>query len=254
MHPSPSLHYVAPLLEQRRKRHRRARRLWGISALLLGLGLLLGGGWVTLHRVPRATPQAAVVAPAVPPTPPVGATATRARPVEPLGEHPVLLGAEAWSFQACQTLSPRRTGRTPGEDCNAGGLPRPWETTMPTRTPGVLALTGQEPGAIERPGAPASTTPPRLPGRAALSPPRLSATSCKAMPCPAAPAGRRPPPAPARLTTGRRPQATRSAGTRQPVRPVPPQRHVSAYGPPVLGEPERLLVSPAGPERLLVSP
>ena len=42
-------------LEQRRRRHRRTRRLWG-TGLLLGLGLLLGGGWVLLRLVPGPRP------------------------------------------------------------------------------------------------------------------------------------------------------------------------------------------------------
>jgi hypothetical protein len=49
MRPSPSLHYVSTLLAQRRRRHHRARRLWGTSLTLLGLGLLLVGWWVTLR-------------------------------------------------------------------------------------------------------------------------------------------------------------------------------------------------------------
>ncbi len=253
MHPSPSLHYVRPLLEQRRRRHRRTRRLWG-TGLLLGLGLLLGGGWVLLRLVPRSAPQAAVVAAPVVPAPPAGATEPRAIPGEPRWERPVFLAPDVWQPQGCQTLPPWRVACAPDDGFDAGQPLRPWHATASSRRPGALALSTQGPVAMPMPGALAGTTPPGLPARATPPPPRLSVPACKGTPCPAAPAVRRPPPVPARLTAGQKPQAMQLASPRTPVRPVTPQRHVSAYGPTVLREPERLLVSPAEPEGLLLSP
>jgi len=64
MRPSPSLAYVSTLLDQRRRRHRRVRRLWYASLGLLGLGLLLGGWWVTcclVHRSASAAPAVSLV-------------------------------------------------------------------------------------------------------------------------------------------------------------------------------------------------
>ena len=93
MRPSPSLYYVSTLLEQRRRRHHRAQRLWGIGLTLLGLGLLLVGWWVTLRLAPSATPQAAAVSPAGLPALPSGAPGLRRIAVEPRWEGPVLPGA-----------------------------------------------------------------------------------------------------------------------------------------------------------------
>ena len=253
MHPSPSLHYVTPLLEQRHRRHRRTRRLWG-TGFLLGLGLLLGGGWVILRLVPRSAPQAVVVAPTVGPAPPAGATEARSIPGVPRWERPVFLAPDVWQPLGCQTLPPWRVACTPDAGVDAGQPLRPWHATAPSRRPGARALSTPGPVAMPMLGALAGTTSPGLPARATPPPPRLSVPACKGTPCPAAPAVRRPPPVPARLTAGQQPQALRLASPRKPVKPVPPQRHVSAYGPTVLGEPERLLVSPAEPERLLVSP
>ena len=87
----------------------------------------------------------------------------------------------------------------------------------------ALALAGQEPGALARPGALANPTPPMRPVRATPPAPPVAAASCGTSSCPAAPAGRRPPPVPARLTAGRRLPALRPAGLRQPVPPVPPK-------------------------------
>src|SRR2546430_2521928 len=100
MRPSPSLHYVATLLDQRRRRHHRVRRLWSIGLLLLGLGLPLVGWWGTCRLAPRAAPPAAARAGAVEPTRPAGTRGIsleprprrrrpgpegRGRPVPPLG-------------------------------------------------------------------------------------------------------------------------------------------------------------------------
>src|SRR5712691_9932558 len=60
MRPTPSLAYVSTLLDPRRRRHHRVRRLWYAGLGLLGLGLLLGGWWVTRRLVPRSAPTAAV--------------------------------------------------------------------------------------------------------------------------------------------------------------------------------------------------
>jgi len=49
MRPSPSLAYVSTLLDQRRRRHHRVRRLWYAGLCLLGLGLLLGGWWMIVY-------------------------------------------------------------------------------------------------------------------------------------------------------------------------------------------------------------
>ncbi|HSX82763.1 MAG TPA: hypothetical protein VLQ80_29905, partial [Candidatus Saccharimonadia bacterium] len=62
MRPAPSLAYVSTLLDPRRRRHHRARRLWYAGLGLLGLGLLLGGWWVTRRLVPRSAPAATAVA------------------------------------------------------------------------------------------------------------------------------------------------------------------------------------------------
>ena len=253
MHPTPSLHYIVPLLAQRRRRHRRVRRLWG-TGLLLGLGLLLGGGWVIRGLVPKATPPPAVVAPAVVPASPDGTTAPRVRSVAPPGEPPGLLAAGPRPSRACQTLSPGRAVCPPGVGGDVEEPPPLWAVTPPARPPGVPALTGQEPGTLARPRALANPTPSVRPVRATPPAPPVAAASCGTSSCPAAPAGRRPPPVPARLSAGRRLPALRPAGLRQPVPPVPPQGLAAAYGPPSLGEPERLLVSPPEPAPLLLGP
>jgi hypothetical protein len=91
MRPSPSLHYVSTLLEQRRRRHHRARRLRGTGLLLLGL--LLVGWWGTLRLAPRPAPLA--VAPAGEPAWPAGAPGRRVMAVEPRWECPVVRESEA---------------------------------------------------------------------------------------------------------------------------------------------------------------
>ena len=113
MRPSPSLHYVSTLLDQRRKRHHRARRLWGAGLGLLGCGLLLVGWWVTLRFPPQSTPPAGVMPPVVVPAPSSGATGTPVLPREPLWGRPVLLEPGAPQDHPCQTRPPWRVACTP---------------------------------------------------------------------------------------------------------------------------------------------
>jgi len=244
MRPSPSLHYVSTLLDQRRRRHHRARRLWGTGLTLLGLGLLLVGWWVTLRLPPRFAPQAAAVAPAVVPAPPSGATGTRVLPVEPRWGHPVLLELGARQDRACQTLPPWRAA-CPPVDVFAPEVPTlPWRATEPSRMPWELALPGRGPLPLQTAGALSGPRPPGLPERVDHLPQPLSSPSCGAAPCPAAHAVGRPEPVRARLTQGRRPRVLRPAGPRRPARPVPPQRRVSDYVPTIPSEPETLIASP----------
>ena len=140
-------------------------------------------------------------------------------------------------------------------DGPCGGVPHPARA----RTGACPHAEGAGPGraGARRAGeAGALATPPPSvrPVRATPPAPPVAAASCGTSSCPAAPAGRRPPPVPARLIAGRRLPALRPAGLRQPGPPVPPQGLAAAYGPPSLGEPERLLVSPPEPAPLLLGP
>jgi hypothetical protein len=234
MRPSPSLHYVSTLLNQRRRRHHRAQRLWGISLLLLGLGLLLAGWWGTRRLAPRVAPQAAAVAPAVVPARPARATGTRVIPQEPHWGHPVLLEPEACQACACPTLAPWQAACTPSAVVDPGCPPPPWCVMEPLRRPWEQALPERGLLPLQTAGALSDPTPPGLPAREDHPPAPLFSPACGAAPCPAAHAVGRPAPSHAR----------RPAGPRRPARPVPPQRRVSDYEPAVLAEPERLTVSP----------
>jgi len=244
MGPSPWLHYVSTLLDQRRRRHHRARCLWGTGLTLLGLGLLLVGWWVTFRLSPRVAHQAAAVAPAVVPALPSGATGTRVLPMEPRWGPPVLLELGARQDRACQTLPPWRAACSP-VDVVAPEVPTlPWRATEPSRMPWELVLPGRRPVPLQTAEAPSGPKPPGLPERVDRPPQLLSSPSCGTTPCPAAHAVGRAQPVPARLTKGRRPRALRPAGPRSAARPVQPQRRVSDYVPTIPSEPERLAVSP----------
>jgi hypothetical protein len=216
MRPSPSLHYVSTLLDQRRRRHQRARRLWGAGLGLLGGGLLLVGWWVTLRLPPKSPPPAGVIPPVVVPVPASGATGTRGLPREPLWGRPVLLEPGTPQDHPCQTLPPWRVACTPVDVFASEFSPLP--------LPAVGTLSGPRP-----PGLPESGDRP---------PPLLASPSCGATPCPTGPDVRRPEPGPVRRPKRRRPRALR------PARPVHPQRPVSDDVPPALAEPERPAVSP----------
>jgi hypothetical protein len=241
MRPSPSLHYVSTLLDQRRRRHHRARRLRGTGLMLLGLGLLLVGWRVTLRLSPSSTPQAAAVSPAVVPARPSGATGTRIISVEPRWGRPVLLELGACQGCACQTLSPWRTACTPGDVVAPGCPTLPWCTTAPAQRPWELALPERGPLPLQTGGALSDPTPPGRPARGDHPPELLSSPSCEAAPCPAAHAVGRPASSHTRQPQRRR---LRPDGPRRPAQPVPPQRRVSDYEPPFFAEPERLTASP----------
>ena len=249
MRPSPSLHYVSTLLDQRRRRYHRAQRLWGTGLLLLGL--LLVGCWGTLRLSPSATPQAAAISPAELPARPSGAPGMRRRAVEPHWGRPVLLEPEVCQDCACQTLAPWRPACTPGNVVAPGCPTLPWCTPEPAPRPWELAL--PERGALPVPtgGALAALPPPGLPARGDHPPVPLSSPACEAAPCPAVHAAGRPESSHAQQPQRRGPRGRRSAGPRRPVPPGPPQRRVSDYAPPFLAEPERLT---AEPERLTASP
>jgi len=92
MRPSPSLAYVSTLLDQRRRRHHRVRRLWYAGLGLLGLGLLLGGWWVTLRWFPRSAHAATAVFLVRLPALPCGATGPGGASAARRWEGPTLLG------------------------------------------------------------------------------------------------------------------------------------------------------------------
>src|SRR2546427_2455968 len=138
MRPSPTLHYVSTLLDQRRRRYHRAQRLWGTGLLLLGL--LLVGCWGTLRLSPSATPQAAAISPAELPARPSGAPGMRRRAVEPHWGRPVLLEPKVCQDCACQTLAPWRPACTPGNVVAPGCPTLPWCTPAPAPRPWELAL------------------------------------------------------------------------------------------------------------------
>src|SRR2546425_793669 len=117
MLPCPSLHYVATLLDQRRRRHHRVRRLWSIGLLLLGLGLPLVGWWGTCRLAPRAAPPAAARAGAVEPTRPAG---TRGISLEPRGEHPAFLELQACHACPCLPRAPGQAVCTPSDGVDLG--------------------------------------------------------------------------------------------------------------------------------------
>jgi hypothetical protein len=244
MRPSPSLHYVSTLLDQRRRRHHRARCLRGTGLMLLGLGLLLMGWWVTFRLSPSSTPQAAAVSSAGVPARPSGATGMRMISVEPHWERPVLLEPGACQDCACQTLSPWRTTCTPGDVVALGCPMLLWCTTAPVQRPRALTLSEPEPLPVQTGGALSDPTSPGLPAREDHPPEPLASPACEAAPCPAAYAVGRPESSHAQPPRSRRPRLLRPAGPQQPTPPVPPQRRVSDYAPPVLAEPERLTVSP----------
>jgi hypothetical protein len=223
MRPSPSLHYVSTLLDQRRRRHHRARRLRGTGLMLLGLGLLLVGWWVTFRLSPSSTPQAAAVSPAGVPARPSGATGMRMISVEPRWGRPVLLEPGACQDCACQTLSPWRTTCTPG-DVVAPGCPMlPWCTTAPVQRPRALALPERGPWPLQTGGALSDPTLSGQSERGAL-PELLSSPSCEAAPCPAAHAIGRPVASHARQPQRRRPRG---------LRPTAPEDQCSLYHPSV---------------------
>lgn len=91
MRPSPSLAYVSTLLEQRRRRHYRVRRLWYAGLCLFGLGLFLGGWWVTLRVVHKSAHAARAVSLVQLPTLPCRATGPGGALGAPLGEGTILL-------------------------------------------------------------------------------------------------------------------------------------------------------------------
>jgi hypothetical protein len=244
MRPSPSLHYVSTRLDQRRRRHHRARRLWGTGLTLLGLGLLLIGWWVTLRLPSRFAPQAAAVAPAVVPAPPSGASGTHWVSVEPLWERPVFLEPGARQNRACQTRPPWRAACSPGDVVDPGFSTLPWRAMDPSRMPWELALPGRGPLPLQTVGTLSGPRPPGLPERGDHLPQPLSSPSCGAAPCPAAHAVGRSEPSRARLTQGWKPRVLRPASPRRAARPVPPQRRVSDYVATVLSEPETLAASP----------
>ena len=192
----------------------------------------------------------AVVAPAVP-AEGAGGPGIASGPRE---GPPLLLASGVPLPHACDTRPPWQAPCPSGTGLAAASPTLRWPAPAPAHMPQALVLAGQEPGALARPGALANPTPPLRPVRATPPAPPVAAASCGTSSCPAAPAGRRPPPVPARLTAGRRLPALRPAGLRQPVPPVPPQGLAATYSPPSLGEPERLLVSPAEPAPLLLGP
>jgi hypothetical protein len=237
MRPSPSLHHVVVLLDHRRRRYHRVRRLWGLGLGLLGGGLLLLGGWVTLPVSLQALFPAVALPPVVVPAQPAEVPGGHGSPGVPLGKSPLLL-VGVRQPHACQTLPPWQAACTPDESFDATFSTLLWHATAPSRTLGTRS----------------SSTLPGLPARVAPSPPRLAAPTCGTPPCPAAPVVRRPLPVLTRLPEGRKSQALRPASPRKPAKPVPFQPSVSAYGSPVLAEPERLMVNPVEPERLVVNP
>ncbi len=150
MRPSPSLHYVSTLLDQRRRRHHRARRLWGAGLGLLGCGLLLVGWWVTLRFPPQSTPPAGVVLAR-------GVHArrrlrSRVLPAAPAG------GGGALRPQAS------RTARERGPPPAAPRLSHLWGHTLshgPRRaTPGTRARPADQETAASGPAAGEARTPP----------------------------------------------------------------------------------------------
>ena len=253
MRSSPSLHSVVALLDHRRRRYHRVRRLWGTGLGLLGGGLLFLGGWVTLPASLRSSPPAGALPSVVVSAPPAEGPEGHGNSGASQGASPLLL-AGARQPHACQTLPPWQVVCAPGEGFDAVFPALLWHATAPAWTPWALPQPGQGSVALPTLRMHAGTTPPGLPARGNRPPPRLSASACGTLPCPAAPAVRLPPPVPARRPAGRRPPALRAARPRKPAKPVPSQQHVYAYGPPVLAESERLVISPAAPERLAISP
>ena len=220
MRPSPSLHYVSTLLDQRRRRYHRARRLWGSGLTLLGL--LLVGWWGTLCLAPSSPPPAAV---------------------EPRWRGPVLLEPGACQDCACQPRSPLRPACTPS-DAVAPGCPSvPWCTAEPAQKPWELAVPARASWLVQTEGARSTPTPPGLPVQGDHPPAPLASPACEAVPCPAVHAVGRPASADARQPQRRKPRGMRPAGPRRPAQPDLSQRRVSDYAPP-LAEPERLTASP----------
>jgi hypothetical protein len=244
MRPTPSLHYVSTLLDRRRRRYHRARRLWSTGLTLLGLGLLLVGWWGTLRLSPSSTPQAAAVSPTGLPALPSGATGRRLGAVEPRWGGPGLREPGVCQDCARQTLSPWRPACTPGDVVAPECPTLPWGTTEPSQRPWELALPERGPVPVQTGGALADATPPRLPARGDHPLAPLASPACEAARCPAVHAAGRPASSHAQQPQRRRPQGLRSAGPRRPVQPVPPQRRASDYALPFLAEPERLTASP----------
>ena len=125
------------------------------------------------------------------------------------GASPLLL-AGARQPHACQTLPPWQVVCTPGEGFDAVFPALLWHATAPAWTPWALPQPGQGSVALPTLRMHAGTTPPGLPARGDRPHPRLSASACGTLPCPAAPAVRLPPPVPARRPA--RPEASRPAG------------------------------------------
>jgi hypothetical protein len=242
MRPSPSLHYVSTLLDQRRRRYHRARRLWGSGFTLLGL--LLVGWWGTLCLAPSSPSPAAVVSPAGRPAQPSGAPGMRLRAVEPCWGGPVLLEPGACQDCACQPQSPWCPACTPS-DAVAPGCPSwPWCTAEPAQKPWELAVPARESWLVQTEGARSTPTPSGLPVQGDHPPEPLASPACEAVPCPAVHAVGRPASADARQPQKRKPRGMRPAGPRRLAQPdLPRQRRVSDYAPP-LAEPERLTASP----------
>ena len=252
MRPARSLHDLVARLDHRRRRYHRVRRLWGIGLGVLGGGLLLLGGWGVLPVPLRASVPAGVRPAVVAPAGPAEGAGGPEISSGPREGPPLLLASAVPLPHACNTRPPWQAPCPSGAGLAAASPTLLWPASA--RMPQALVLAGQEPGALARPEAPANPTPPMRPVRGTPPAPPVAATSCGTSTCPAAPARRRPPPVPARLTAGQRLPALRPAGLRPPVPPIAPQGLAAPYGLLSLGEPERLLVSPPDPAPLLLGP
>jgi hypothetical protein len=242
MRPAPSLHYVSTLLDQRRRRYHRARRLWGSGLILLGL--LLVGWWVPLRLAPSSPPPAVVVSTAGLPALPSGATGMRMRAVEPRWGRSTLLELGVCQDCACQPRSPWRPACTLSDAVAPGCPTLPWCTTEPAQRPWELALPEREPWLVQTEGTLSDLAPPGMPAQGDHPTEPLSSPACAAAPCPAIHTAGRSESASARQPQKRRPRRLRPAGPQRPAQPVPPQRRVSDDAPPVLAEPKRPTASP----------